>query len=393
MLQKERPMPENTQYVTARPEELEPFARDLFVALGTPHANAAEVARHLVHSNLAGHDSHGVMRIPQYVEMIRQKVVNPAGNPHVHSEMGATVVVDGECTFGQVTAAYALEVATSRLKGLGVVVVAMRNANHLGRIGDYVHTAGRNGHVAIVTVGAAGPGVGGASPFGGAGAFLSTNPWAIGIPSSAPDRGTEEQTHENLPGDGDPVLVDFATTVIPEGKVRVARDSSKPVPEGCILDANGLPTTRAQDFYDGGVLLPLGGAVAGHKGYGLAFASALLGALGSIGQAEPNLVGALPPAGGFDGCAAGALLILIDPGAFGDPDTYREIVTRVSRAARRVRPAPGTEAVLIPGDPESRSAKSRNVNGISLPRTTWESLAEIAGATGVAMPHATGKVG
>ena len=386
-------MPETTQYVVARPEELEPFARDIFVALGTPHANAAEVARHLVHSNLAGHDSHGVMRIPQYVEMIRQKVVNPSGNPHIHSEMGATVVVDGECTFGQVAGAYALEVATSRIKGLGAVVVAIRNANHLGRIGDYVDTAGRNGHVAIVTVGAAGPGVGGASPFGGAGAFLSTNPWAVGIPSSAPDPGSDRRAEEMRPGEGDPVLVDFATTVIPEGKVRVARDSNKPVPEGCILDANGLPTTTAQDFYDGGVLLPLGGAAAGHKGYGLAFASALLGALGSIGQPEPNLVGALPPPGGFDECAAGALLILIDPGAFGDPIAYRQNVTSVSRAARRVRPAPGTEAVLIPGDPEAQSAKRRKVNGISLPRTTWESLAEIASANGVAMPPATKWVG
>lgn len=384
-------MPETTQYVITRPEELEPFARGIFVALGTPHANAAEVARHLVHSNLAGHDSHGVMRIPQYVEMIRQKVVNPAGSPHVHAEMGATVVVDGECTFGQVTAAYALEVATTRLKGLGAVVVAMRNANHLGRIGDYVDTAGRNGHVAIVTVGAAGPGVGGASPFGGAGAFLSTNPWAIGIPSSASDHDGTGHDQNHRPGDGGPVLVDFATTVIPEGKVRVARDSSKPVPEGCILDANGLPTTRAQDFYDGGVLLPLGGATAGHKGYGLAFASALLGALGSIGQSEPNLVGALPPAGGFDECAAGALLILIDPGAFGDPEAYRQNVTRVSRAARRVRPAPGTDAVLIPGDPEARAASSRNANGISLPRTTWLALAEIASATGVPMPSAVGE--
>jgi uncharacterized oxidoreductase len=333
------------------------------------------------------------MRIPQYVEMIRQKVVNPSGNPHIHSEMGATVVVDGECTFGQVAAAYALEVATSRIKGLGAVVVAIRNANHLGRIGDYVDTAGRNGHVAIVTVGAAGPGVGGASPFGGAGAFLSTNPWAVGIPSSAYGPGSDGRAEEMRPGEGDPVLVDFATTVIPEGKVRVARDSNKPVPEGCILDVNGLPTTTAQDFYDGGVLLPLGGAAAGHKGYGLAFASALLGALGSIGQPEPNLVGALPPPGGFDECAAGALLILIDPGAFGDPIAYRQNVTRVSRAARRVRPAPGTEAVLIPGDPESLSAKRRKANGISLPRTTWESLAEIASANGVAMPPATKSVG
>jgi len=92
-------------------------------------------------------------------------------------------------------------------------------------------------------------------------------------------------------------------------------------------------------------------------------------------------------------CAAGALLILIDPGAFGDPIAYRQNVTRVSRAARRVRPAPGTEAVLIPGDPESLSAKRRKANGISLPRTTWESLAEIASANGVAMPPATKSVG
>ena len=349
--------------------DLQDVARRIIVRLGTPEPAAAEVARHLVRSNLAGHDSHGVMRLSQYAQMVADGSVTPGATPRVIAEKGATVIVDGGGTFGQVTGAFALETASSRVGALGTIVVAMRNANHLGRIGDYAEVAAARGHVAIVTVGVAGPGIGGAAPFGGAEAFLSTNPWAFGVPS-----------------DGDrPVLVDFATTVVPEGKVRVARDSGKALPAGTILDARGQESTDPNDFYAGGVLLPLGGEVAGHKGYGLAMASALLGALGAIGQASPNLVGALTPAQGTADVAGGALLILIDPGAFGPVGEYRQAVGRVSRAARRVRPA-RHEPVQVPGDPEARSTSTRLQDGISLPAATVDAIRELASRLGEAFP-------
>lgn len=349
--------------------DLQDCARRILVRLGAPEPAAAEVARHLVRSNLAGHDSHGVMRLPQYAQMVADGSVTPGATPRVIAEKGATVIVDGGGTFGQVTGAFALETASARVGALGTIVVAMRNANHLGRIGDYAEAAAARGHVAIVTVGVAGPGIGGAAPFGGAEAFLSTNPWAFGVPS-----------------DGDrPVLVDFATTILPEGKVRVARDSGKSLPPGTILDARGHDSTDPNAFYAGGVLLPLGGDVAGHKGYGLALASALLGALGAIGQAQPNLVGALTPAQGTADAAGGALLILIDPSAFGPVGEYRQAVGRVSRAARRVRPA-RHEAVQVPGDPEARSTAARNQEGISLPATTVEAIRALAARLGESFP-------
>ncbi len=349
--------------------DLEAVALRIIARLGTPDRAAAEVARHLVRANLAGHDSHGVMRLPQYAQMVADGTVRPAESPRVIAEKGATVLVDGGCTFGQITGAYALETATARVGALGTVVVAMRNANHLGRIGDYAEVAAARGHVAMVTVGVAGPGLGGAAPFGGAEAFLSTNPWAFGVPS-------DSET---------PVLVDFATTVVPEGKVRVARDSGKLLPDGTILDSRGNDSNDPNDFYAGGVLLPLGGAVAGHKGYGLALASALIGALGAIGQVPPNLVGALTPPQGTADAAGGAVLILIDPAAFGSADDFRQTVGRVSRAARRTRPARG-EPVQVPGDPEARSTALRARDGIALPDATVAALRELASRFGEKFP-------
>jgi uncharacterized oxidoreductase len=358
-----------TPSVVFASDDLQDVARRIIWRLGTPEPAAAEVARHLVRANLAGHDSHGVMRLPQYAQMIADGTVNPAATPAVIAEKGATVIVDGGGSFGQVSGAFALETATARVGALGAIVVAIRNANHLGRIGDYAEVAASRGHVAIVTVGVAGPGIGGAAPFGGAEPFLSTNPWAFGVPSDA----------------ANPVLVDFATTVVPEGKVRVARDAGKQLPTGTILDARGQESTDPNDFYGGGVLLPLGGDVAGHKGYGLAMASALLGALGAIGQSPPNLVGALTPPQGTNEAAGGALLILIDPSAFGPVNVYRQAVGRVSRAVRRVRPT-GREAVQVPGDPEARSTSARQKDGIKLPVATVEAIRDLAARFGETFP-------
>ncbi|MGH2351851.1 MAG: Ldh family oxidoreductase, partial [Chloroflexota bacterium] len=309
-------------YRTVEPQALEVFTARVFEALGTPEDIAAEVAAHLVHANLAGHDSHGVIRIPQYATMIAQGTLRPAGRPSMIRERGATFLIDAGDGFGQFATTFALEQAIERAAELGVAVATIRRANHIGRVGHYTERAARRGYVAEVTVGAAGPGIGGAAPFGGAARFLGTNPWSLAVPTG-----------------GEPVLVDFATTVVAEGKVRVARSKHEALPPGCIVDQRGRPSTDPEDFYAGGMLLPFGG----HKGYGLALAAALFGGLAAIGESDPSMAGAAaPPAEkGAGDRTGGVFMLVVDPGAFGDAALYAAAAGRVVDAVKRVPPAPG----------------------------------------------------
>jgi uncharacterized oxidoreductase len=356
-------------YRVVAPATLETFAGTIFQALGTPADIAGEVAAHLVRANLAGHDSHGVIRIPQYASMIDRGQLVPNARPAVLHDRGAALLVDGAYGFGQFSASFALERAIERATELGVAAVAIRRANHIGRVGDYTESAARRGLVALVTVGAAGPGVGGAAPFGGAARFLGTNPWSIALPRLGGDR----------------VLVDFATTVVAEGKVRVARAKHEALPPGCILDRNGHPSTNPEDFYAGGVLLPFGG----HKGYGLALAAALLGGLSAIGEHDPSMAGAAAPPGSPSAGdrLGGVFMVVVDPGVFGPREEYAAAVGRVADAAKRVPPAPGVAEVLIPGEPEARARAQREREGIAIPDDTWDAIAQVAGKAGVPMPE------
>ena len=356
-------------YRVVQPEALERLAAQIFERLGTPADAAAEVAAHLVRANLAGHDSHGAIRIPQYALQISQGAINPTARPEVLNRKGSTLLVDGGGGFGHFTTAFALKESSAVASEHGAAVAAIRRANHIGRVGDYAETAARQGLVAIITVGAAGPGVGGATPFGGAQRFLGTNPWSIGVPT----------------GESAPVLVDFATTVVAEGKVRVARDKHEALPPGCIVDKDGNASTNPADFYTGGMLLPFGA----HKGYGLALASALLGGLAAIGEDAPNLAGSprIPDLAQAGELIGGALLIVIDPGAFGDREAYAAGVGRVTSAVRRVPAAPGGSGVLAPGEPEARTTAQRRRDGIALPDDTWEAIGKVASEQGVTLPE------
>jgi LDH2 family malate/lactate/ureidoglycolate dehydrogenase len=361
-------------YWLVAPEALEPFAVQMFERLGSPRDIAEAVAAHLVRANLSGHDSHGVMRIPQYASWIDHGWIKPAARPEVVGRHGATMLIDAGYGYGQFSTNFALARAVAQALESGVAAAAIRHANHIGRVGEYTERAARQGLVAIVTVGAAGPGIGGATPFGGMARFLGTNPWSIGVP---------------LAGDGapaEPMVMDFATTVVAEGKCRVARAKHEPLPPGCILDKEGRPATDPEDFYAGGVLLPVGN----HKGYGLALASALLGGLAAIGEHEPSMAGAAAPPEqpGEGDRTGGVFMVVVDPNAFGDGAAYAASAGRVARAAKRVPPAPGVAEVLVPGEPEARSRAEREQAGVALPDDTWQAIAEVAAGKGVAMPAA-----
>jgi LDH2 family malate/lactate/ureidoglycolate dehydrogenase len=170
--------------------------------------------------------------------------------------------------------------------------------------------------------------------------------------------------------------------------VRFAQTRGTALPEGCLIDRDGNPSTNPDDLYGGGALVPMGGDVAGHKGYGLALASALLGGLAMIDDPRQSLIGASVLQGGEDrrGQIAGVFLIVIDPAAFGAAESYRRLVGETLAAAKRVPPARGREEVLVPGEPEERMRVRRVQQGLAIPEVTWRELLAIGERFGIAAP-------
>jgi len=344
-------------------EELERFAREVCAAFGTDPEIAAVVASHLSRSNLSGHDSHGVLRLPWYREQAGSGELKPSARAEVISEVGSIAVIDAHYGFGHHTSAFAMNWAISAAERLGVGIAAIRHSNHIGRVGEYVETAAARGLIGIATVGVVG--AGGVAPFGARGRFLGTNPWAFGVPAG--DR---------------PAVFDGATSAVAEGKVRVALAKGAELPPGAIVDSDGNPSVQPPDLYDGGALLPLGGDLAGHKGYGYAVASALLGGLGMIGDLHPTAAGTAS-VGYEPGLLGGVLVMAINPAAFGDAAAYEAQTSAVMERLREQAPAPGRTEVLVPGDPERRARRVRSESGVEIPTATLEALDELAAELGV----------
>ena len=363
-------MPDHGPTVLCPPDPMREFVAAVARRMGADADVAEELGRHLVGSNLAGHDSHGVIRVPQYVGDMDRGVIVPSARPVLVKDSGVAALVDAHRGFGQHSTMFALEWAMGRARQHGVAMAAVRHSTHIGRLGEYAERTAAEGLIGIVTVGAVGDGIGGVVPFGGRTRFLGTNPWALSVP-----------------GRSRRLIFDAATSTLAEGKVRVARAAGKPLPPDAIVDPAGHPSRDAEAFYAGGALLPLGGALAGHKGYGLGLASALLGALGMIGDAEPTLVGAAPPESTDDrGRIAGVFLEVVDPAAFGDPARYAELVDAALDAAKRQPPADGVAEVLVPGEPEERARAGRSREGIPLPAATWAELGKVAARFSVPLP-------
>lgn len=347
---------------------LEAWATRFLGAMGAPADIATEVGRHLVGSNLAGHDSHGVMRLAQYKAEADAGTLRPDARPELLRENGACAIVDAGRGFGHFATKMAMNWCLDRAPRTGIASAAVRHSTHIGRLGEYVERAAAQGMVGIVTVGMAGPGSGAMAPFGGRDRFLGTNPWAIGVP--APGRTN--------------FVMDFATTTVAEGKVRVARAKGAQVAPGILLDPDGEPAIDPEQFYAGGTLTPLGGRLAGHKGYGLSFASALVGALAMVGDDDPTSAG---NRSGEPGGIAGVFVIAIDPDWFGGRDQYGAMVRDVLDSADAAEPGPGIERVLVPGEPESISRERRLREGVTIAEATWAELAEASAAVGVGMPN------
>jgi hydroxycarboxylate dehydrogenase B len=342
--------------IVLQAEQWSRIGRVLFLAAGASESNAARVTKALVDSSLTGHDSHGVIRFVQYTRAIEAGQLVPAAQPEVIMETACTSLVDCKWTFGQVGAEICIKKAMSQAKETGIAISGLIHAHHIGRVGEYTEMAHEAGLIGIVLVGgfrSAGGANSGVAPFGGTRPVIGTNPISIGLPANT------------LP----PVMMDFATSAVAGGKISLCRAKGAPLPEGCILDKDGKPTTNAEDFYNGGILLPVGG----HKGYGLAVAIELLTqALTGSDQATGN------EALGGSYRRTGSTYIAIDPGVFRPAADYASAADATLRRIKDVPPAIGFEEVLIPGEPERRCRARRSVEGISLPDSSWESLQTLA---------------
>ena len=325
----------------------------LFTALGAPEEIAATVAGSLALSNLMGHDSHGLMRVNEYATAIRRGRLNPAARPSLLSETPTTALVDGAWGFGQLAARLAIETLIRLAQASTVAAVGIRHCNHIGRVGEYSELAAQAGVISMITLCAGGRATS-TAPYGGMRPTLSTNPIAFGVPA----------------GERPPLIADFATTVVANGKVQQARDRGERIPVGWVQTAEGLPTTDPNDLFRGGMLLPM----AGHKGYGLSLVAEALG-------------GALTGAAGFvEGEQTGNCTFMwgIRIDAFQPADEFRAREDRSLEKAATTPPAPGFERVLIPGEPERLSRARREGEGVPVPAGTWERLLGLAQELGVA---------
>ena len=343
---------------TFTPDHLESIACRVLASAGVPGDEAQVVAHSLVASSLLGHDSHGVIRIPQYVSMVREGQVKPGSGVTVVRETGCTALLDGNYGFGQIVARKAMEIAIAKAAVSGTCSVAVRHSSHVGRLGEYPTMAAEQGMIGMAMVNNHGGGLC-MAPWGGVERRLSPNPISFAIPT----------------GQGQPILLDMTSSVCAEGKLRVMRNRGQTLPEGWIIDAQGRPSTDPAAFYGPpqGALLPLGGTV-GYKGFGLCLVMDILaGALSGAGcSGSSDAVG-----------LQGLFVTAIDIASFVTPEEFQGQVDALIRYVRSSPRLPGTEEILVPGEPEFREEGRRLREGIDVEDETWRQILEAAETVGL----------
>ncbi|MFO8080219.1 MAG: Ldh family oxidoreductase [Armatimonadota bacterium] len=342
---------------TISPDDLERITTDLLIAAGARDDDARIVAFGLVGANLTGCDSHGVMRLPQYIAKMENGAIVPDAEIEVVREAPATAVIDANWCFGQVAATRATEMAIAKTRAIGLAAVSGRRSNHVGALADYVEMIADSDLIGLMFVNGHG-GAHNTVPFGGADRRLCTNPMAAGFPT-----------------DSDPIVLDISTAAVAEGKVRTYRIAGRPVPDRWIVDSEGRPTSDPNVLYDNprGALLPLGGNV-GYKGFGLGMmVDMLAGGLSGAGTSGPDA--------GRGGNAF--TIIALDPAAFAGEDAFRADAASLVAWVKSARPAPGFDEVIVPGEIERHERLRREREGIPIPDETWEEIRTAAENVGV----------
>src|SRR6195256_2330694 len=350
--------------VTIKAGPLTELVGDVFAKAGCSAAEAERIGKYLVSANLTGHDSHGVERVPRYLQWKRDGVVHADRKVKVVSETPVLAVVDGLHGFGQTVTPQAVAIGIEKCKAMGLSMVALRNAGHIGRVGDWAEMAAAEGLVSVHFVNAAGSLL--VAPYGGVEKRVAPGPYCVGIPRKGQD----------------PIVLDFATSIVAEGKVLVASRGGKKLPKGALIDSDGTLSEDPAVLYgphakDGprdhtkgtGAIRAFGE----HKGSGLALICELLGgALTGTGATAPDRR-----------FANGMFAVYVDPKVVDTSNFFDGEISRYVDFFRATKPVAGVDAVLIPGDPERKTRADRTANGVPLPDDTWAAIVNTAREVGV----------
>lgn len=350
-------------------EPLAAIVESIFQATGCDPGEAGRIAHHLLGANLAGHDSHGVVRVPRYVQWQQAGHVLAGQQAEIVTDGGTFAVLDGHFGFGQTVAPQATALGIERARQHGTAIIALRNAGHIGRAGAYSEQALAAGLISIHFVNVAGSVL--VAPFGGTERRFSTAPFSVGVPTDPP------------------VVLDFATSHVAEGKVLVASNGGKALPKDALIEPDGTLSGDPHTLY--GPYEQVGprnsetglGAIRAfgeHKGSGLAFMCELLAGAFTGG-------GCSGPVTERGRIANGMLSIYLSPKHFGTEAGFREAARNYVAWVKSCRPAtPGGE-VLAPGEPEARLRAERLAKGVPLQPDTWVSIVQCARGLGVPVPN------
>ncbi len=331
--------------------------RLLVQGFGSSPAEVDAVVNNLVTANLMGHDSHGIGMLPRYASAYLEGSLKPNASVTTVLDGGALLRLDGNVGFGQVVGAQAMSLGIERAQQHGSCIVALGNAHHLGRIGAWAEQAAAAGLVSLHFVNVISRSI--VAPYGGGDARFGTNPFCAGVP---------------LPG-RPPVILDFATSVIAQGKTRVAHNKGETVPEGYLIDDQGQATTnpRYSVVPPFGALLTFGE----HKGYGLALMCELLGGALAGGLTQHN-----------DDTSKrrvinGMFSVLLDPHKLG---AHPRFAAEAQAFIDWVQASPTREGfapVQVSGDAERACLVHRTANGVPVDITTWQEILGAAQSLGV----------
>ncbi len=334
---------------------LQDFAKDIFIAAGLPPADAAVEAEVLVWANLRGVDSHGVLRIPSYLDAIKKGNMNPVPDIQVVQETAALALIDADYAFGPVVTTMAMARAIAKAREVGIGFVLIRNTSHQGAMGYYTTVAVQEGMVGLATV----SNLPNMAPYGARVRGLHNSPISIGVPA---------QRHESL-------ILDMATSVAAHGKISVAIDKGIDIPVGWALDEEGRATTSPTAV---ATLLPFGG----YKGSDLAMMmEAMTGVMAGNPAIAPKLAGDPAQARSQNGFVAA-----IDIATFTDLEGYKADIDALIDAIKGLPKAEGIDEILVPGEPEIRVRKERLRGGIPLPDGTVANLQSAAEQLSIPTP-------
>jgi uncharacterized oxidoreductase len=345
------------EYRTVNAASLTNIVRSIVKSGGSTDREADLVATNLVEANLKGHDSHGVGMVPRYIDAMKEGGLNVNQHVSVVMDGGAMLTLNGNAGYGQVMGFEAMELGAERAKRNGVCVVGLSNAHHIGRIGHWAEQCIGHGLVSIHFVNVLARPI--VAPFGGRDARHGTNPFCVGIPRTGKD----------------PIVLDFATSKIAQGKTRVAHNKRAQLAPGTIIDDKGNPTTdpRFTVLEPSGAILPFGE----HKGSGLALICELLGGALSGGKTWSG------KADGSRKVLNSMFSIIVDPNKMGTGENLAREMESFVAWHTASPPAEGVAKVRIAGEPEREWKKQRLIDGIPVDPNTWQEIVDAGAKVGL----------